>query len=83
MKEKKVKFYCLYDMRNDNFRTRKTKPNSKESPFEFVIPIELNFKIPELEVRTLKAEIDIPAGEVNEMVTDLIERKDEEQEGSE
>jgi len=63
--------YLIIDWReantSDAIRFRKTEP-SNPAPHEIAIPVSVNVTVPDVEVPSIEADVDVPAPEVEEVV---------------
>lgn len=58
---KTLKTYLVVNWKEETLRTRKTKPDNKnKSPFEFVIPINIDVTVPDFELEPLEGHIEVP-----------------------
>lgn len=61
--------YLVINWRDDDVRYRKTPPENP-GPQELAIPLELTINVPEVQVPTIEAAIDVPAAKVEQSVID-------------
>lgn len=59
--------YLVVDWKREEMRYRKTKPRDK-SPTELAIPLSIDVRVPEVQVPTIEAAIDVPAAQVEQSV---------------
>lgn len=61
--------YLIVDWKRGEMRHRKTKPNDI-SPTELAIPVSIDVRVPEVQIPTIEAAIDVPAAQVEQSVVD-------------
>lgn len=66
MTDKTITGWLIVDWKNETHRTRKSKPNASElGANEMVSKLKVDVTVPEVEVPTLKAKIDVPKPQVH------------------
>ena len=59
--------YLIVDWRDDDLRFRKTKPSkSDRGPTEYPVEVEVAVEVPEYDIPTLAAELEVPEAQVRQ-----------------
>ena len=71
MAESTIKYWLVFDWKDEDVRARKTKPNrSSLGTNELLVKGELTVKKPEIEVPTLATELQIPEARIRRVMAD-------------
>ncbi|QPL12259.1 hypothetical protein HrrHc1_190 [Halorubrum phage Hardycor1] len=71
MTEKTFAGYLIVDYRDDDLRFRKTRPSRGErSPSEYPLKVEVTAEVPEYDVPTLSADLNVPEAQVRAAATE-------------
>lgn len=77
MPEKTISGYAVIDWRKGKVRARKTKPKSKElGSNELLAKLKFKVNIPEVDVPTLAAEIEVPEPMVHSATLEALDDRD-------
>lgn len=66
MTVKSLSAYLVVDWRDEDLKVRKTKPET--SPYEVAVPLDLEIEVPEIDVQSLSARLEVPQANVHEIV---------------
>lgn len=75
MTEKTLDYYLVLDWQAEKITARKTEPDST-GPYQVVIPVEMEVQVPEPDVPTLSAEVQIPEAQVHRAVSESLYDED-------
>lgn len=75
--EKDLDVWLVIDWKNDQIRARKTDPGGT-GPYEIAIPTAITVRVPEVDVPTLEAEVEVPRPKVERVETEQRDREADE-----
>ena len=74
MTVKSLSAYLVVDWRDEDLKVRKTKPET--SPYEVAVPLDLEIEVPEVDVQTLSARLEVPQAHVHKIVQGEVHEED-------
>ena len=75
MTTKELTCYLVVDWRDEDLKVRKTKP-SKTSPYEIAVPLDLEIEVPDVDVQTLSAKLQVPQAHLHRIVQGEVHEED-------
>lgn len=74
MTVKDISAFLVVDWRDEKLKVRKTRPET--SPYEVAVPLDLEIEVPEVDVESLSARLQVPQAHVHKIVQGEVHEED-------